>query len=399
MCSMSQVPPTHRFMLRGLKRLSEHVLVKEEPSFPGSEDVIVGETAIATTEGGLQYRGYPIEELAAEASFLEVAYLLLYASLPNQEQLADFRSILVESAEVAPELLDFLAAIPLHVGATDVLRTGISALGQFDPQLDDDSREGNIAKAVRLLAQIPILIAARYRQTHGLPLVESNPELSYAANVLRLITGKDPPALHERAMDVSLILCAEHEINASSFAARMVASIRSDLYSAVVAAVGALKGPLDGGASEPVMQVLGEVGSPENAEPWIREALAEKVRVRGFGHPVYKTGDPRATILKAYCAQLAAETGGTGLEEIAEVIEEVIREEKGVPPNLDWPSARLYHYLGLDVDLHTPLFVASRVVGWAAHAIEQAENNRPICPRSNYIGPARREFKPLADRG
>lgn len=396
---MTHVSQTYRFMLRGLKRLSEQVLMNEDLFFPGLEGVIAGETAIATIEGGLQYRGYPIEELAAEATFLEVAYLLLYGSLPNQEQLADFRSILVESAEVAPALLEFLRAIPLHVPAMDVLRTGVGALGHFDPQPGDDGSDGNIAKTVRLLAQIPVLIAARFRQTQGLPLVEPNSELSYAANLLRLITGKAPSALHERAMDVSLILYAEHEFNASTFTARVVTSTRSDLYSAVTAAVGALKGPLHGGANERVMEVLREVGSPENAESWVREALAKKVRVMGFGHRVYKTGDPRATILKTYCTQLAEETGETGLEEIAEVIEGIIRQEKGLPPNLDWPSARLYHYLGLDVDLYTPLFVASRVVGWAAHVIEQAANNRLIRPRSRYTGPARRRFKPLAERG
>lgn len=419
---MSRVPESFPFMLQGLQRLVERVLMSEEPYYPGLEGVVAGETAVATIEDGLQYRGYPIEELAREATFLEVAYLLLHGELPNQEHLADFQSMLAESAEVAPSIIDLLNEIPLHAGAIDVLRTGISALAHFDPQSDDESRDANIGKTLRLLAQIPVLIATRYRQSQGLPLVEPNLELSYAANLLHLITGKEPSALHERAMEVSLILYAEHEFNTSTFTARVVTSTGSDLYSAVTAAVGALKGPLHGGANERVMEVLEEAGSPQNAEKWVRNALAEKRRIMGFGHRLYKSGDPRATILKEYCTQLAKaspsresrvegpelnsdpglstlDPGPWTLEQIADTMETVVRQEKGLRPNLDWPSARLYHYLSLDVELYTPLFVASRVVGWAAHAIEQAENNRLIRPRSRYTGPARRKFLPLSQRG
>ena len=371
----------------------------DERYYPGLEGVIAGETAVSTVERGLLYRGYPIEQLARDASFVEVAYLLLHGELPHQEQLADFQSVLAESAEVDATVLRFLGEIPLHVSAMDVLRTGISALGHFDPQLDDDGQDAAIAKTVRLLARIPILIAARHRQRAGRPLIEPNPELSFAGGLLHLITGREPSSLEERAMDVSLILYAEHEFNASTFTARVVASTQSDIYSAVTAAVGALKGPLHGGANERVIEVLQEVGSPSNAERWVRAALAQKRRIMGFGHRVYKEGDPRAVILKEYCAQLAERRGNTDLEQIADTIEDVVRREKGLPPNLDWPSARLYHYLGLDIDLYTPLFVASRVVGWAAHVIEQSENNRLIRPRSRYIGLPRREFIPLALRG
>jgi len=370
-----------------------------EQYFPGLEGVIAGETSVSTVDGGLLYRGYPIEQLARDANFLEVAYLLLHGELPNQEQLADFQTILAESAEVDDAVINFIGEIPLHVCAMDVLRTGISALGHFDPQLDDGDREANVAKTVRLLARIPILIGARYRQREGLPLVEPNPELSFAANVLRLITGREPSPLEERAMDVSLILYAEHEFNASTFTSRVVASTQADLYSAITAAVGALKGPLHGGANERVMEVLQEVGTAANAEPWVRDALAQKRRIMGFGHRVYKHGDPRAVILKEYCGQLAERHQGAELEAIADTIETVVRREKGLPPNLDWPSARLYHYLGLEIDLYTPLFVASRVVGWAAHVIEQSENNRLIRPRSRYIGSPRRDFVSLSDRG
>ena len=373
--------------------------MSEEPFYPGLEGVIAGETGIATIAGGLQYRGYAIEELARDARFGEVAYLLLEGELPNQEQLADFQSILVESSELPAAVTDLIAAVPLHAGAMDVLRTGISALAHFDLQAGDNSRAANIGKTLRLLAQIPQLIAARYRLSKGLSPVAPNSELSFAANVLYLFSGELPPASHERAMEVSLILYAEHEFNASTFTARVGTSTMSDLYSAITAAVGALKGPLHGGANERVMEILEEVGSADRAEEWVRNALAEKRRIMGFGHRVYKTGDPRATILKEYCAQLAAEAGQTELEEIADTIERIVREEKGLPPNLDWPSARLYHYLGLEVELYTPLFVVSRVVGWAAHVIEQAENNRLIRPRSKYTGPKRRTFEPLTKRG
>lgn len=370
-----------------------------EQYFPGLEGVIAGETAVSTVDGGLLYRGYPIEQLAKHATFVEVAYLLLYGELPNHEELADFQSILSESAEVDESIISFLREIPMHVSSMDVLRTTVSALGNFDPQLDDDGTHAGIAKTARLLAQIPILIAARHRLREGLELVEPNPELSFAANILYLIHGREPAPVEERAMDASLILYAEHEFNASTFTARVVASTQSDLYSAITAAVGALKGPLHGGANERVMEVLEEVGSPANATSWVRRALDEKRRIMGFGHRVYKTGDPRAVILKEYCQQLAERRGDLSLEQIADTIEETVRREKSLPPNLDWPSARLYHYLGLEIDLYTPLFVASRVVGWAAHFIEQSENNRLIRPRSEYVGQKLRDVVPLAQRG
>ncbi|MBI3866276.1 MAG: citrate synthase [Planctomycetia bacterium] len=373
--------------------------MSSEQYFPGLEGVIAGETAISTITGGLEYRGYGITDLAEQSTFPEVAYLLLHDDLPNEEQLADFKAILDESAEVDGAIIDLLRAIPLHVGAMDVLRTGISALGHFDPQVDENTTSANIAKTIRLLAQIPILIAARHRLRQGLSLVLPDPGLSFAANLLFLITGKAPTPVQERAMDVSLILYAEHEFNASTFTARVVTSTQSDLYSAIVAAVGALKGPLHGGANERVLEVLEEVASPGNAERWVRQALASKRKIMGFGHRVYKDGDPRAVILRNYCIELARKAGDDSLERIADTLERVVREEKRLPPNLDWPSARLYKYLGLEVDLYTPLFVASRVVGWAAHVIEQTENNRLIRPRSKYTGPATRAYVPLDERG
>jgi len=370
-----------------------------EQYFPGLEGVIAGETAVSTITGGLSYRGYGITELAEQSTFPEVAYLLLYGELPSEDQLADFKATLDDAAEVDGSIIELLRNIPLHVGSMDVLRTGISAAAHFDPQLDENTTSANIGKAIRLLAQIPILIAARHRLQKGLPLLEPDSGLSFAGNLMYLITGQIPSAVQERAMDVSLILYAEHEFNASTFTARVVTSTMSDMHSAIVAAVGALKGPLHGGANERVLEVLEEVGTPENAEEWVQRALKQKRKIMGFGHRVYKDGDPRAVILRNFCADLALAAGDSSLEQIADTLERVVREEKGLPPNLDWPSARLYKYLGLEVDLYTPLFVASRVAGWAAHVIEQSEKNRLIRPRSKYAGPAPREYVPLEDRG
>ena len=397
---MAGIFESNPHFLAGLAKLVERVHVADDQYYPGLEGVIAGETAISTIEGGLAYRGYRIEELATDATFLEVAYLLLHGELPTQDLLADFQTILAEAAELPEPITALIGEIPLHASAMDVLRTGISSLAHFDPQADEEGRDAQIAKAVRLLAQIPLLIATRYRQSRGLQPLEPNPALSYPANLLWLITGKEPTPLEERALDVSLILYAEHEFNASTFTARVVTSTGADLYSAVVAAVGALKGPLHGGANERVMEVLRQVGDSSNAERWVRSALERKTRIMGFGHRVYKDGDPRAVILRNLCRELADASGGDHeLELIADTIEEVVRAEKGLPPNLDWPSARLYHYLGLEVELYTPLFVASRVVGWAAHVIEQSENNRLIRPRSRYSGPKDRSFEPLSRRG
>ena len=229
-------------------------------------------------------------------------------------------------------------------------------------------------------------------------LLSPRPELSFAGNVLWLLTGREPSPRQVKAMDVSLVMYAEHEYNASTFAARVVCSTLSDLHSSVTAAIGALKGPLHGGANERVLEVLQAVGSPDRAEAWIRDALARKVRIMGFGHRVYKTGDVRAKYLKPLCAALATETGHEDMERTADVIERIVTHEKNLPPNLDWPSARIYHYLGLPVQLYTPLFVISRITGWSAHVIEQLENNRLIRPRSRYIGPAARSFVPLENR-
>lgn len=368
-----------------------------EPIYsPGLEGVIAGETAISTISGGLQYRGYSIEDLAEHATFEEVAHLLLHGELPKTAELASFRQRLCVGAAIHQPLVELLAKIPGGVPMMDVMRTGASALAHWDPDSGDNSHDANLRKAERLLVQLPIVMAARSRLAAGKKPVAFNPELSLAGNILWMLFDKAPSERLTKAMDVSLILYAEHEYNASTFAARVVASTLSDLHSAVTAAIGALKGPLHGGANEAVMKVLREVGSPDKAEAWVRDALAKKRLIMGFGHRVYKTGDPRAAYLRTLCGELAAETGNQDMEQTAATIEKIVTGEKGLPPNLDWPSARLYYYMGLDVDLYTPLFVVSRVTGWSAHVIEQLDNNRLIRPRANYTGPGPRKWTPAA---
>jgi citrate synthase len=365
---------------------------------PGLEGVVAGETAISTLSGGLQYRGYAVEELANHATFEEVAFLLLHGELPKAAELSEFRKWLGAASTVPPPVIAALRTIPPAAPLMDVMRSGASLLAHWDRDALDNSHDANVRKAERLLAQLPVVMAARQRLLAGKEPVPPDGGRSLAANVLWMLNRREPSERAVKAMDVSLILYAEHEYNASTFTARVVASTLSDLHSAVAGAIGALKGPLHGGANERVLEVLQEVGTADKAEAWIRAALAAKRRIMGFGHRVYKTGDPRATYLKTLCGELAKETGHDDMERMAEVIETVVRTEKKLPPNLDWPSARLYHYLDLSVELFTPLFVLSRVAGWSAHVIEQLDNNRLIRPRSRYTGPAPRKWLPVEQR-
>ncbi len=370
----------------------------QETYSPGLEGIIAGETAISTLVGGLQYRGYAVEVLAQHASFEEVAYLLLYGVLPTANQLHEFRGRLGAAAAIEPRILEILREIPAAAPAMDVMRTGASLLAHWDPDISISDRPARLRQAERLLARLPVIMAARQRLLASKEPVPPDPGRSLAANILWMLSRREPTPQATRSLEVSLILYAEHEYNASTFTARTISSTLSDMYSAIVGAIGALKGPLHGGANERVLEVLEEIGTPDRAEAWVRQALGEKRKIMGFGHRVYKSGDPRATYLRTLCATLAAETGHENMEKIADVVERIVRTEKKLPPNLDWPSARLYHYLGLPVGLYTPLFVVSRVVGWSAHVIEQLDNNRLIRPRSRYTGPQSRPWVALADR-
>lgn len=360
---------------------------------PGLEGVIAGETAISTVTGGLRYRGYPIGELAEHCRFEEVAYLLLHGELPGARPLADFCRRVADSCSLPPLLHHLLKSLPRGVVPMDALRSSVSVLAHFDPEAQDNSHAANVRKGEQLLGQISAAVAAQFRYAQGLEPVAPRPELGHAGNFLYMLRGKEAPADHVRAFDVSLILYAEHEFNASTFAARVICSTLADLHSSIVGAIGALKGPLHGGANEKVMDVLRAIGDPANVRAWLAEAYARKERIMGFGHRVYKHGDVRAGILKQYSRKLAEQTGNMIYETMADQVEEIMEKEKNLLPNLDWPAGRLYHSMGLEVPLYTPIFVMSRVAGWAAHVIEQLDNNRLIRPRALYTGPELRSVK------
>jgi citrate synthase len=372
---------------------------------PGLEGVIANETAIASIEGkdgsgGLEYRGYSIEDLAGHVSYEETAFLLLHGDLPGRIQLRDFDARLSGAREIPDPLIELFRRIPADIHPMDVLRTSVSVLGHFDPDVNAQPTDhaANVRKAERMVAQMATAVAYRRRIARGLDLIAPRRDLDHAANFLYMIHGKVPSPAMREAFDLSLVLYTEHELNASTFAARVTVSTLSDIYSGIVAAIGTLKGPLHGGANEEAWKVLEQVGSPDNAERWIRDALVRKERIMGFGHRVYKTGDPRAGILKSHCAALARELGDDRWERIAEPIEQTVTQQKKLPPNVDWPSARLYHYMGLEIELYTPIFAMARVAGWAAHVIEQLDHNRLMRPRARYVGPPHRGVKPVEER-
>ncbi len=366
---------------------------------PGLEGVIAGETAISTVTGGLRYRGYPIGELAEKAGFEEVAFLLLHGDLPTAAQLGAFEDRLASARQLPGPLRELLKSLPKSTPPMDALRTSVSILAHFDSETHDSGHDANVRKAERLLARIPMAVTEQFRYAQGLPPVAPKPSLSHAANFLYMLSGSEPRPDDAKAFDVSLILYAEHEFNASTFTARVICSTLSDLHSAIVGAIGALKGALHGGANEKVMDLLQQIGEVERVPDWLRHAFARKARIMGFGHRVYKTGDVRARILKDYARRLAQATNNTKWEAMADIIEEVMEREKNLLPNLDWPAGRLYHCLGLEVPLYTPIFVMSRIAGWSAHVIEQLDNNRLIRPRALYTGPEVRSVKAIEERG
>jgi citrate synthase len=372
---------------------------------PGLEGVIANETSISSLEGreadgGLAYRGYSIEDLAESVSYMEAAYLLLHGELPNPGQLASFEARIRSVRPIPEALINLLHSIPPAVHPMDVLRTSVSVLAHYDPDNHSSPTDhaANVRKAERLIGQMATAVAYRERIERNQYLIPPRDDLDHAANFLYMINGKEPTETKRHAFDVSLVLYAEHELNASTFAARVTVSTLSDLYSGIVSAVGTLKGPLHGGANEEAWKVLEQVSAPEHAHDWIKKALARKERIMGFGHRVYKTGDPRARVLKEYCEAIAAEIGDDRWERIAQPIEQEVTEQKNLPPNVDWPSARLYHYLGLDIRLYTPIFAMARVAGWASHVVEQLDHNRLMRPRARYTGPPLREVQPIAQR-
>ena len=370
----------------------------------GLEGVIAGESALCQVdegEHGLRYRGYAVSDLAEQATFEEVAYLLLYGKLPISKELEDFSTQLRTQWPLPGPVEAFIGVVPPDAHPMEILRTGISLLGMTDPDATDGSHDANIRKAIRLLAQIPLIIATAHRLANGKPRVEPQADLSFAENLLCLLTdrkGDDTAKAMAHVLDVSLTLYAEHELNASTFSARVTASTMTDLHSAITSAIGTLKGPLHGGANEAVAEMFLEIGNHERAEGWVREALANKHRIMGFGHRVLKKGDSRSAIIQEHAESLGRICGDRRWYEIATIIDRVVQHKKGLCPNLDFYTAVAYLLMGIPRELYTPVFVCSRITGWCAHVIEQQDHNRLIRPRALYTGPTTREYVPLDRR-
>jgi len=372
----------------------------------GLEDVVAGESSICYLDGDrgvLAYHGYDIHDLAdAErgVSFEEVCFLLWHARLPNKAELGDLQTQLAAARPLPEAILRAMKSLP-RVDGMDALRTLTSMLGHYDAGTDRSS-QANYRRAVRLTAQIASIVATWGRMANGGGYIEPDPALGHAANFLYMLTGQRPSALETRAFDVSLVLHADHELNASTFVARVSAATLTDIYSAIVGAIGALKGPLHGGANADVMRMLLEIGKDagvDRAEAFVRAKLARKEKISGFGHRVYRTEDPRATHLRKFSKMLGERAGEPQWYAMSQRIEQVVTAEKKLYPNVDFYSASTFYALGIPIDLYTPIFAVSRISGWTAHILEQYKHNRLIRPRPDYIGPPYpQRFVPLKDR-
>lgn len=371
------------------------------PTGAGLEGVIAGESEICFIDGDagiLSYRGYNIHILADNATFEEVIFLLWRGRLPNRTELEKLKSDLVANRAIAPPVAEFLGKAG-KAEPMDVLRTAVSMLSLYDPLARDNTPQANAVKAVKLMAQTPTIVSAFDRLRNGKPVVEGDPKLGFAANFLYTLTGKRPDDVMEKVFEVALILHADHELNASTFAARVTAATLSDIYSSITSAIGALKGPLHGGANQDVIKILLDVGDPEKAAERVKDMLSRKVKIPGFGHRVYHTEDPRATHLRVLSEELGKRTGHTNLYLISKRIEETVKQEKKLNANVDFYSASTYYSLGIPVDLFTPVFAISRMSGWTAHVLEQYHNNRLIRPRAEYKGnPDGMPWLPLEQR-
>ncbi|HUJ94333.1 MAG TPA: citrate synthase [Terriglobales bacterium] len=357
----------------------------------GLEGVVATTSSICYIDGEkgvLAYRGIDIHELADNATFEETCYLLWHGRLPRRDELRELRERMAEERKLDASIIHRLHLAPSHALPMDVLRTMVSALSFYDPEEKNNDHDANMHKAIRLTSQIAMVVAAYDRIRKGKNVVEPDRSLSHAGNFLLMLNGEHPSATAERALDIALILHADHELNASTFAARVTAATLSDMHSAITSAIGALKGPLHGGANEAVFHILVAIDQA-GADPvdYVKGMLAQKRKVPGFGHRVYHTEDPRATHLRQMSRDLGNSSGQSKWFEISRRIEEFVRDDKKLNANVDFYSASTYHTLGIDVDLFTPVFAVSRISGWTAHVIEQLDDNRLIRPRADYIGP------------
>jgi citrate synthase len=349
--------------------------------------------------GVLSYRGYNIHTLADHATFEEVVYLLWNGKLPHKSDLEHLKAELAPERDLPPQVTGFLKSVPKGT-PMDVLRTAVSMLALFDPQPDDNSIEANEKRAVRLVAQIATIVTTFDRLRNGKDVIQGDPKLGHAANFLYTLTGKRPDDVMEKVFDVALILHADHELNASTFAARVTAATLSDIYSSITSAIGALKGPLHGGANEAVVRMLLATKSSEDAVQKVKRDLANKIKISGFGHRVYRVLDPRAIHLKKLSEELGKRTGHEDLFQKSTDVENTVKQEKNLNANVDFYSASTYYSLGIPIDLFTPIFAVSRISGWTAHVLEQYRNNRLIRPRADYTGaPDGQKWVPLEQRG
>ena len=367
----------------------------------GLEGIVAAESRICFVdgiEGRLIYQGYDIHDLVAHAAFEEVAYLLWHGDLPTRAQLDALNKDLVAARTLPAPVLNVLRGFPRDVLPMDALRTATSALGIYDPESRDNTQAANLRKSVRLTAQTATIVAAIGRLREGKDPVAPDPSLGHAANFLYMLWGRKPDATAVKTVDIALILHADHELNASTFAARVTAATLADMHSAITSAIGTLKGPLHGGANEAVMRLLLSIGDPAKVIPTAREMIAAKRKIPGFGHRVYKTEDPRATHLRKMSEQLGRRKGEPKWFEMSRTLEQFMLSEKKIYANVDFYSATCYYYLGFPLELFTPVFAVSRISGWTAHVLEQLADNRIIRPRAEYVGPRNRTYVPIDKR-
>lgn len=373
-----------------------------KPTFvKGLAGVVAAQTAISMVDGPnstLVYRGINIHELAENATYEEVCYLILHGHLPTSNELGDFSARLVANRWLPAPMYDLMRAMPRDTVPMEALRTAVSALSFYDPEIEDISIEATQRKAVRLIAQLPTLTAAYHRIRNKQEPIAPNPRLSHAANALYMLAGQSPDADFTQAMNLYLILLADHGMNASTFTARVVASTQADLHSAVSSAYASLKGPLHGGANEATMNMLLEIGEPEHVDPWVEKAFSTKRVIMGFGHRIYKHGDPRASHLSQWAEKMCAKIGQPKYFQMSRMVEESVQKRRELYPNVDFYSASLLWAMGVPIDLFTPFFACSRVVGWSAHVIEQYRDAALIRPQSEYVGPVGDHFVPVEDR-
>jgi citrate synthase len=367
----------------------------------GLEEIVAAQTSLSDIDGKLgllSYVGYDIHDLATSSTFEEVVHLLHHLRMPTEEELDELDELLASEREVSPFLADLMPTLASQTSPMSMLRTSISAASAYDPDGWDMGPEANYRKAMRLIAKTPTLIASYHRLRTGQEVIPPDPKLPHAANFLYMLTGEEPEQDAARAFDITLVLYADHTMNASTFTARVIASTLSDMFSAITGAIGALKGPLHGGANEEAMKLLEDIGSVDAAETHVMGLLERKQKIMGFGHRVYKTEDPRATHLRRFAEELSETSDEPQWYEISAKVEEVVRREKGLYPNVDFYAASVYHYLGVPTDLMTPIFALARMSGWTAHVREQYADNRLIRPESEYIGPRDQRYVPIEER-